>query len=159
MIAPTVTPLRYFLRSGRAGSSHACRDLKTSETFNFYPPNGRLTPTVPDRDLSKITVSLSKSPLPDNSELNYVPSRSAVPVKLPAAHFVTSCLKDSDKSMKNIGPFCIHKAPVSVAVKVTKASRLKNGHYSRGHGMKTIGASLKGDSSWIKSRARGDTRS
>jgi hypothetical protein len=74
-----------------------------------------------------MALSRPESPLSDNPELSSVPSRSAVPVKPPPSRFVTFRLKDSDKTKKNIIPFCIQKAPDSIAGRVTNASRLKNG--------------------------------
>jgi hypothetical protein len=78
-------------------------------------------------------------------------------VKPPAARFVTFRLKDSDKTMKNIGPFYLQKALDSVAGKVTNASRLKNGTLDvEARNEKQAEVLLKA-TPWITSRARGKT--
>jgi hypothetical protein len=71
--------------------------------------------------------SRPKSSSLDNPKLSSLASRSAVRVKLPASRFVTFRLKDSDRTVKNIGPFYIQKALDSMAGRVTSGSRLKNG--------------------------------
>jgi hypothetical protein len=60
-----------------------------------------------------------KSSSPDNPELRSLASQSADPEKLACPRFVNFRLKDSDKTMKNISPFYIHKAIDSVPGKVT----------------------------------------
>jgi hypothetical protein len=73
-----------------------------------------------------MAISRPKSPLPDNSELSAA-RRGVLSVKPPAPRFVTFRLKDTAKTMKNIGPFYIQKALSSIAGKVTNVSRLMNG--------------------------------
>jgi hypothetical protein len=128
MIARTVTPLTYFLRSDRGGGPHADTDRNTWVSLTFIiPPMAGWRRRFRRRGPSKMTISRPKSPLPDNPEFSSLASRSAVRVKLPAARFVTFRLKGFHKTMKNISQFCIQKALDNIAGKVTNASRLKNG--------------------------------
>jgi hypothetical protein len=92
-------------------------------------PDARLTPNVPEGGggLSRMAPSRPKSSLQEKPELSSVLPRNAVLVKLPTSRFVTFHLKDTDKTMRNISPFCIQKALDSISGKVNDASRLENG--------------------------------
>jgi hypothetical protein len=156
------TPLTHFMRSGRGGDPQAGTDRKSSVSFN--PLSSRWQADADGSgagggELFKTALSRPKSSSPDNPQLIFLESRSAVPVKLPTPRYVTFRFKDSNKTTKNISPFYIHKALDSIAGKVSNASRMKNGTLVvEARNETQADVHLKATPSWIRSRAREKTR-
>jgi hypothetical protein len=101
---------------------------------SFYPPDDRLTPTVPEgRPFQNCCFAL-EVPSARQSRVDFCSVAECCPVKLLAPPFVTFRLKGSDKTMKK-SLFDIRKTHDSIAGKVTNASCLKKGHSSWKHGM------------------------
>jgi hypothetical protein len=91
-----------------------------------YSSSGRLILMGLEGDISKtyVLLPLRSSGSPDISSHT---SNSVVTVKIPASHFINFRLKDREKNMRNISPFCKQKALDGIGGKVKNASHLKNG--------------------------------
>jgi hypothetical protein len=122
-MARRATPLTYFPKSGRGGGPHVGRDWKTAVSFILHPPNGRLTPTVPEGGgLFKMALSRPKYPLPDNPELRSVTERCPCET---AGSTLRTVVSRTLVTMRNVSPFYTRKGLDSTARKLTNASRLK----------------------------------
>jgi hypothetical protein len=63
---------------------------------------------------------------PEYRKLNMT-SKNIINVKMPAPRFVTFRLKDTEKTVRNINPFCIQKTLDNIADKVINAVHVVTG--------------------------------
>jgi hypothetical protein len=74
-----------------------------------------------------MTLSRPKYSFQNKNEFISISPRTAVPVKLMSLRFIKLCLKDADKTMRDISPFYTQKTLDRIAGKVKNSSCLKNG--------------------------------
>jgi hypothetical protein len=99
--------------------------VKILVSFSFCPPNGRLTPTVPEGGPIIMASSRPSSPDPDPSKRRKV-TASGPNVKCCIPRLVIR-RSDTDKTVKNLSPFYIQKALDQIGGAVRNASRLRDG--------------------------------
>ena len=112
------------LRSGRGGGPHAGTNREDFGVFFFSPPNGRLTPTVPEGGPS-IMAPTRPNPLLHSD--NFVKDPATTTVTVPTPKFLCVKLTSENATMKSISPFYIQRALDFIAGKVKNATRSRDG--------------------------------
>jgi hypothetical protein len=125
VISGRVTPLKYFMRSGRGGGPYAGKNRNILVSFLFLSSqwkagaegSGRGTPFImaPTRP----TNTQQRESECANSTVKFVH------VRMPVPRFVTFKLEDTDKTMRRINPFYKQKALDAIAGKFRTASRFR----------------------------------
>jgi hypothetical protein len=98
--------------------------VKIPVSFLFLP-NDRLTPTVPEEGSFKMARS---RPHPSQSTTTALSTGSLkTNLKMPAPKFLTLRLKNTEKTMKDVNPFCVKQGLDLICGKVKNVPRLRNG--------------------------------